>query len=50
LAASAKKVPGIVSLRLEPLDGKLTITFDPAVITSDGVTAKIQDLIDHLDR
>jgi len=50
LAASAKQVPGILSLRLEALDGKLTVRFDPATITSDGVTAKIQDLIDHLDR
>jgi hypothetical protein len=50
VAASAKKIPGIVSLRMEPLDGRLTVTYDPSIITAEGVTSAIQDVIDHLDR
>ncbi len=50
MAASAKKIPGIVSLRMEPLDGRLVIRYDPAVITAERVTLAIQDVIDHLDR
>lgn len=50
MAASAKKVPGIVSLRMEPLEGRLTVTYDPSIITAERVTLAIQDVIDHLDR
>ena len=35
---------------MEPLDGRLVVTYDPGVITAERVTAAIQDVIDHLDR
>lgn len=50
MAAAAKQMPGIVSLRFEPLDGKLVVRYDPSITTADRVTAAIQDVIDHLDR
>jgi len=50
VAAKAKDIPGIVSLRMQPLDGKLLVRYDPAVISADRVALAIQDVIDHLDR
>jgi hypothetical protein len=35
---------------MEPLDGRLVIRYDPTVISAEGVTVAIQDVIDHLDR
>ncbi len=50
MATAAKRIPGIVSLRFEPLDGRLVVRYDPAVTSPERVTAAIQDVIDHLDR
>lgn len=42
-------MPGVVSLRVVPLDGHLIVSYDPALTSAERLTAAIQDEIDRVD-
>lgn len=42
-------MPGVVSLRAEPLDGRLIVRYDPSLTTPERLGAAIQEAIDRVD-
>ncbi len=47
MATSARAVPGVVALRMDPLDGVFVVSYDPSVTSAERVTSAIQDVIDR---
>jgi len=45
----AKKIPGVVAVRMEPLDNVLYVRFDTRVTDEARVTAAVRTVIDNVE-
>lgn len=49
-AAAVKHMPGVVSRRLQPLDGRLIVRYDPRETDAATVTRGVADAIDRVEQ
>jgi hypothetical protein len=45
----SRKIEGIVSVSVEPMDRRLILRFDPRVTNADRVTAAVQAVVDSIE-
>lgn len=50
VATATRHLPGVVALRIEPLDGLLIVRYDASMTDARTVTRAVQDEIDRVDR
>jgi hypothetical protein len=49
VATATRHLPGVLALRLEPLDGLVVVRYDPSVTSAQVVRAAVQDAIDRVE-